>query len=125
MGLVGSIAAPVALQDWLKMKNPACAAVKREAEEDWGSVRIPAIVQIPLSISHRRLGVAGISMWRNPTRQWRASTIALMTAGGAPTAPASPGRPPPSLPGFRRPLTVRSGPCPGFRYSYPVHRRGA
>src|SRR5437868_10362886 len=23
--------------DWLKMKNPACAAVKREAEEDWAS----------------------------------------------------------------------------------------
>ena len=23
----------------LKMKNPACAAVKREAEEDWGMVR--------------------------------------------------------------------------------------
>ena len=22
--------------DWLKIKNPACAAVKREAEEDWG-----------------------------------------------------------------------------------------
>jgi bifunctional non-homologous end joining protein LigD len=22
--------------DWLKMKNPACAAAKREAEEDWG-----------------------------------------------------------------------------------------
>jgi bifunctional non-homologous end joining protein LigD len=22
--------------DWLKLKNPACAAVKREAEEDWG-----------------------------------------------------------------------------------------
>ena len=22
--------------DWLKMKNPACAAVRREAEEDWG-----------------------------------------------------------------------------------------
>jgi hypothetical protein len=21
---------------WLKSKNPACAAVKREAEEDWG-----------------------------------------------------------------------------------------
>jgi hypothetical protein len=21
---------------WVKMKNPACAAVKREAEEDWG-----------------------------------------------------------------------------------------
>jgi bifunctional non-homologous end joining protein LigD len=21
---------------WLKMKNPGCAAVKREAEEDWG-----------------------------------------------------------------------------------------
>jgi hypothetical protein len=47
-------------------------------------------IQIPLSISHTRRGVAGISMWRNPTRRWRASTIALMTAGGAPTAPASP-----------------------------------
>jgi bifunctional non-homologous end joining protein LigD len=22
--------------DWLKMKNPACAAVTREEEEDWG-----------------------------------------------------------------------------------------
>jgi hypothetical protein len=22
--------------DWLKMKNPGCSAVKREAEEDWG-----------------------------------------------------------------------------------------
>ena len=22
-------------QDWLKMKNPACEAVRREAEEDW------------------------------------------------------------------------------------------
>jgi hypothetical protein len=25
--------------DWLKMKNPACAAVKREEEEDWGKGR--------------------------------------------------------------------------------------
>src|SRR5215510_2091121 len=25
--------------DWLKMKNPTCAAVKREAEEDWGKER--------------------------------------------------------------------------------------
>ena len=25
--------------DWLKMKNPARAAVKREAEEDWGKER--------------------------------------------------------------------------------------
>ena len=24
-------------RDWLKSKNPASAAVKREAEEDWGS----------------------------------------------------------------------------------------
>ena len=23
-------------RDWLKRKNPACAAVKRETEEDWG-----------------------------------------------------------------------------------------
>jgi bifunctional non-homologous end joining protein LigD len=22
--------------DWIKSKNPACAAVTREAEEDWG-----------------------------------------------------------------------------------------
>jgi len=25
--------------DWLKSKNPSCAAVKREAEEDWGKRR--------------------------------------------------------------------------------------
>ena len=25
--------------DWLKFKNPACAAVRREAEEDWGRNR--------------------------------------------------------------------------------------
>jgi bifunctional non-homologous end joining protein LigD len=25
--------------DWLKMKNPAAPAVKREAEEDWGKAR--------------------------------------------------------------------------------------
>ena len=25
--------------DWLKMKNPAAPAVKREAEEDWGRER--------------------------------------------------------------------------------------
>ena len=25
--------------DWLKMKNPACAAVTREAEEDWRTRR--------------------------------------------------------------------------------------
>ena len=24
-------------RDWLKSKNPDCAAVRREAEEDWGS----------------------------------------------------------------------------------------
>ena len=26
-------------KDWLKMKNPACEAVKREAGEDWGKER--------------------------------------------------------------------------------------
>jgi bifunctional non-homologous end joining protein LigD len=26
-------------RDWLKMKNPACEAVRREAEEDWGKRR--------------------------------------------------------------------------------------
>ena len=25
--------------DWLKMKNPACEAVRREEEEDWGKDR--------------------------------------------------------------------------------------
>src|SRR5262249_51449774 len=50
----------------------------------------PTDIQVRLSVSHTRRGVAGMSMWRNPTRRWRASTIALMTAGGAPTAPASP-----------------------------------
>jgi ATP-dependent DNA ligase len=25
--------------DWLKMKNPACSALRREAEEDWGKRR--------------------------------------------------------------------------------------
>jgi ATP-dependent DNA ligase len=28
--------------DWLKMKKPACAAVKREAEEDWSAGRTGA-----------------------------------------------------------------------------------
>jgi hypothetical protein len=26
-------------RDWLKMRNPACAAVTREAEEDWAKGR--------------------------------------------------------------------------------------
>jgi ATP-dependent DNA ligase len=32
--------------DWLKMKNPVCAAVTREAEEDWGrgvNLRAPRV----------------------------------------------------------------------------------
>jgi bifunctional non-homologous end joining protein LigD len=28
--------------DWLKMKNPACEAVKREEEEDWASAPAPS-----------------------------------------------------------------------------------
>jgi hypothetical protein len=32
-------AAPAASPDWLKMKNADARAVKREAEEDWGSRR--------------------------------------------------------------------------------------
>jgi hypothetical protein len=32
-------ASPAARPDWLKMKNPAAPAVKREAEEDWGRGR--------------------------------------------------------------------------------------
>jgi hypothetical protein len=46
--------------DWLKMKNPAAPAVKREAEEDWGrcrssSVAAPAILYRRRgSLSHSR-----------------------------------------------------------------------
>src|ERR1700680_4021161 len=41
------------------------------------------------SASHTRFGVAGMSMWRKPVLAWSASTMALITAGGEPTAPAS------------------------------------
>ena len=76
MGLEGIVAKRKDLRyrsgrssDWLKMKNPAWAAVKREAEEDWGRVsqagagihlganvmaassRIAASVARPLSVS--------------------------------------------------------------------------
>jgi hypothetical protein len=30
------LALPGRTKDWLKMKDPACEAVKREVEEDWG-----------------------------------------------------------------------------------------
>jgi bifunctional non-homologous end joining protein LigD len=34
--------------DWIKVKNPASPAVKRDAEGfDWGSVDVPAPVQVP------------------------------------------------------------------------------
>jgi hypothetical protein len=33
-------AAPVALDDWVKMKNPNAPAVRREAEEDWGKPEV-------------------------------------------------------------------------------------
>jgi bifunctional non-homologous end joining protein LigD len=40
MGLEGIVSkrkdSPYRSPDWLKMKNPACEAVRREAEEDWG-----------------------------------------------------------------------------------------
>ena len=41
------------------------------------------------SACHTRSGVAGMSIWVTPTGE-SASMIALMTAGGLPTAPASP-----------------------------------
>jgi bifunctional non-homologous end joining protein LigD len=37
--------------DWLKMKNPACAAVKREAEEDWGAMSSHPLVLKRASVS--------------------------------------------------------------------------
>jgi bifunctional non-homologous end joining protein LigD len=33
---LGSPYRPGRSRHWVKMKNPACAAVKREEEEDWG-----------------------------------------------------------------------------------------
>jgi bifunctional non-homologous end joining protein LigD len=33
---LGSVYRSGRSRDWLKMKNPAAPAVKREAEEDWG-----------------------------------------------------------------------------------------
>ena len=44
----------------------------------------------PLRSCHTRCGVTGMSMWRSPVRDCSALTIALITAGGAPTLPASP-----------------------------------
>ena len=38
---------------------------------------------------HTALGVAGMSMWLTPSGR-SASSMALITAGGAPIAPASP-----------------------------------
>ena len=36
--------------DWLKMKNPACEAVRREAEEDWGTMRDNPGAQYEISV---------------------------------------------------------------------------
>src|SRR5262245_28099459 len=36
---LGSVYRSGRSRDWLKMKNPAAPAVKREAEEDWGKER--------------------------------------------------------------------------------------
>jgi ATP-dependent DNA ligase len=36
---LGSIYRSGRSKDWLKFKNPAAPAVKREAEEDWGKGR--------------------------------------------------------------------------------------
>jgi len=36
-------------RDWLKSKNPASAAVRREATEDWGRRRGVAAAQFPIS----------------------------------------------------------------------------
>jgi ATP-dependent DNA ligase len=39
LGLEGIVYRSGRSPDWLKMKNPACAAVMREAEEDWSKER--------------------------------------------------------------------------------------
>jgi bifunctional non-homologous end joining protein LigD len=54
MGLEGIVSKPLGsrytsgrTRDWLKFKNPAAPAVKREAEEDWGRrlLKSPALLQ--------------------------------------------------------------------------------
>jgi hypothetical protein len=37
-------------KDWLKFKNPEAPAVKREAEEDWGSVLGGPVKIVPFGI---------------------------------------------------------------------------
>jgi ATP dependent DNA ligase domain len=63
--------------DWLKFKNPACAAVKREAEEDWGrdcAEDVPILIRPrvvpafagPNRRSGRKLEVSRVQVLRNP-----------------------------------------------------------
>jgi bifunctional non-homologous end joining protein LigD len=49
--------------DWIKSKNPACEAVRREAEEDWGDVSICQGVRIVSAI-------VVVRIQRNENREW-------------------------------------------------------
>jgi len=49
--------------DWLKMKNPACAAVKREEEEDWGAVKDTLAVLGHLLVCAVLSLLAGFMIW--------------------------------------------------------------
>jgi ATP-dependent DNA ligase len=53
--------------DWLKMKNPACAAVKREEEEDWGRRPMATSLRPRRAIGERCAPASllgSISLWR-------------------------------------------------------------
>jgi ATP-dependent DNA ligase len=44
--------------DWLKFKNPTAAAVKREAEEDWGRLTREDVLTSTRNISGGRVATA-------------------------------------------------------------------
>ena len=54
-------------KDWLKMKNPACEAVKREAEDDWGA----AMTTLTLRYQRGHFTVSGpdVEMGKFDTRR--------------------------------------------------------
>ena len=73
--------------DWLKMKNPAAPAVKREAEEDWGRQKKPRTSRPgALSRSEERAAQQLIGLLAKTLRSialsstWAASDVCLSSA---------------------------------------------
>ena len=83
--------------DWLKIKNPAAPAVKREAEEDWTEAQWPPLKprRYPLPFGERR-SRAGRSLWVPPPHTSFAPanrlTFELLNSGLLPFRPLAVGR---------------------------------